>query len=57
MSDTELLLKKVEGLPPDVLIKVFELIDQLTCKPPPAKGGEPNFLNGVSLYKCLALKE
>jgi hypothetical protein len=30
MSDTELLLKKAEGLPPDALAKVFELIDQLT---------------------------
>jgi hypothetical protein len=30
MSDTELLMKKAEGLPPDALAKVFELIDQLT---------------------------
>jgi hypothetical protein len=36
MSQTELLLKKVEGLSPDYMAQIFDFIDQLTHKAPPA---------------------
>ncbi|WP_041611040.1 hypothetical protein [Treponema primitia] len=34
MSDIELLLKKIEGLPPAYIAQVFDFIDQLTHKAP-----------------------
>jgi hypothetical protein len=37
MSDAELLLKKVAGLPPDYMTTIFDFIDQLTHKAPPVK--------------------
>jgi hypothetical protein len=37
MSDAELLLKKVAGLPPDYMATIFDFIDQLTHKTPPVK--------------------
>jgi hypothetical protein len=41
MSQTELLLKKVEGLSPAYMAQIFDFIDQLTHKAPPAAGVEP----------------
>jgi hypothetical protein len=35
MSDTELLLKKVEGFPPDYMAQIFDFIDQLSHKATP----------------------
>ncbi|GHU67552.1 hypothetical protein FACS189447_09810 [Spirochaetia bacterium] len=35
MSDTELLLKKVEGLPAGYMAQIFDFIDQLKHKVPP----------------------
>jgi hypothetical protein len=32
MSQTELLLKKVEGLPPDYMAQIFDFIDRLKYK-------------------------
>jgi hypothetical protein len=29
MSDTELLLKEIEGLPPDYVAQIFDFVDQL----------------------------
>ncbi|MHC6202019.1 hypothetical protein ACYULU_02345 [Breznakiellaceae bacterium SP9] len=37
MSDTELLLKKVEGLSPAYMAQIFNFIDQLTYKVNPAQ--------------------
>jgi hypothetical protein len=42
MSDTELLLKEIEGLPPDYVAQIFDFIDQLKHKfPPVEKTKEP----------------
>ncbi|GHT74457.1 hypothetical protein FACS1894124_4370 [Spirochaetia bacterium] len=37
MSNAELLLKKVEGLSPEYMATIFDFIDQLKHKAPPAK--------------------
>jgi ABC-type branched-subunit amino acid transport system ATPase component len=37
MSNTELLLKKVEGLPPSYMTQIFDFIDQLKNKAPPVE--------------------
>jgi hypothetical protein len=37
MSNTELLLKKVEGLPPNSMTQIFDFIDQLKHKAAPVR--------------------
>jgi hypothetical protein len=37
MSDTELLMKEIEGLPADALAQIAAFVDQLTHKAPPAE--------------------
>ena len=41
MSQTELLLKEVEGLSPDYMAQVFDFINQLKHKAPPVEGVAP----------------
>ncbi|GHV79015.1 hypothetical protein AGMMS49944_08060 [Spirochaetia bacterium] len=41
MSNTELLLKKIEGLPPDYMTRIFDFIDQLKHKAPPMSTDNP----------------
>jgi hypothetical protein len=37
MSNTELLLKEIEGLPPDYMAQIFDFIDQLKHKASPVE--------------------
>ena len=45
MSQTELLLKKVEGLPPDYLAQIFDFIDHLKHTIPPAETAAAEWVN------------
>jgi hypothetical protein len=52
MSETELLLKKVAGLPPDYMAQIFDFIDQLKQKALSAGelAGEPCTPDDCPLY-------
>jgi hypothetical protein len=42
MSNTELLLKEVEGLSPDYMAKILDFIDQIKHKAPPVSTDNPS---------------
>jgi hypothetical protein len=48
MSLVELLLKEVEGLPPDYIAQIFDFIDRLKYKAPPAESP-----TGPARYKAI----
>ncbi|MDR2054045.1 MAG: hypothetical protein LBP80_11590 [Treponema sp.] len=45
MSQIELLLKKVEGLSPDYMAQIFDFIDHLKHKTPPAEQTSAEWIN------------
>ena len=54
MSNTELLLKKVEGIPPDYMPQIFDFIDQLKYQAPPLEKVRGSKLTHEEFAKDLA---